>query len=222
MQPSSGDAPSTTSNPWRRWGPIVAIVAVIAIIAGILIFASSGDDSNGSAATTGAASAGTTGAGSGSSEAAGTTAAGGGDERGRSARRDHVQRREGSGSHRPHLHGLMRHEHGTSEDPGLLRAAVLHERHRRQRRGHGAGSDRRHHHRRRVHRTRHRSDPRLHHRRDLERRHRRASEADVPGLHRHDERPVPDVRAQGRAEVPRRVGHLRQRHRGSCRRREGR
>ncbi len=79
MQPSSGDAPSKTSNPWRRWGPVIAIVAVIAIIAGILIFASSGDDNGGSAATTAAASAGTTGAGSGSSVAAGTTAAGGGD-----------------------------------------------------------------------------------------------------------------------------------------------
>jgi hypothetical protein len=79
MQPSSGDAPSKTGNPWRRWGPVIAIVAVIAIIAGILIFAAGGDDNGGSAATTGAASAGTTAAGSGSSVAAGTTAAAGGD-----------------------------------------------------------------------------------------------------------------------------------------------
>ena len=75
MQPSSGDAPSKTGNPWRRWGPVIAIVAVIAIIAGILIFASGGDDNGGSAATTAAASAGTTGAAAGSSVASGTTAA---------------------------------------------------------------------------------------------------------------------------------------------------
>ncbi len=78
MQPSSGDTPTKSGNPWRRYGPLIAIVAVIAIIAGILIFASSGDDDNGNAAATTAASAGTTGAaGSGSSVAAGTTAAGG-------------------------------------------------------------------------------------------------------------------------------------------------
>ncbi|HMK13302.1 MAG TPA: hypothetical protein VK461_17060 [Acidimicrobiales bacterium] len=76
MQPSSGDTPTKSSNPWRRYGPLIAIVAVIAIIAGILIFASGGNDNNGNAAnTTGAASAGTTGAGG--TAAAGTTAAGG-------------------------------------------------------------------------------------------------------------------------------------------------
>ncbi len=76
MQPSSSDTPTKSGNPWRRYGPLIAIVAVIAIVAGILIFASGDDDDGGSAATT-AASAATTGAGgTGSSVAAGTTAAG--------------------------------------------------------------------------------------------------------------------------------------------------
>ena len=76
MQPSSsGDTPTKSGNPWRRYGPLIAIVAVIAIIAGILIFASGDDDNGNATATTAAASAGTTG-GAGSSVAAGTTAAG--------------------------------------------------------------------------------------------------------------------------------------------------
>lgn len=74
MQPSSADTPSKSGSPMRRYGPLIAIVAVIAVVAGILIFASGGDDDDDSAAaTTAAVGAGTTAAaGAGTSAAAGT------------------------------------------------------------------------------------------------------------------------------------------------------
>ena len=206
MQPSSGDTPTKSGNPWRRYGPLIAIVAVIAVIAGILIFASSGDDDDGNAAaTTAAASAGTTAAGSGSSVAAGTTAAGG---ESAAAARGAITFNEAKAAGRTDLTfaDSCDTEHGTAEDPRLLRAecyANVADNGGATANGVTADSitvvvyiapD---------------TDPgaRLHHRGDQQRRHRRAGQADVPGLHRHDERALPDLRAQGRAEVPRRVGH---------------
>src|SRR4051812_9336826 len=54
MQPSS-DQPTSSdrSRQLRRWGPLVAIVAVVAIVAGVLIFSGGDDSSDQSSDTTG-------------------------------------------------------------------------------------------------------------------------------------------------------------------------